>query len=78
LRNTKYICLLFSIFICIGIGFCIHIWSITADEYSKFDRSIDAANKALFLENINRFYLPFMLGLHLIIFLTFKFRDAKV
>lgn len=77
MRLTKYIFLLLSFVISLFIGFIVHIRYIAADEYSHFDKSMEAAKKALFLENINGFYLPAVLVLHLIIFLTFKYRDAK-
>jgi hypothetical protein len=69
--------LLSSFVLSLFIGFIVHIRYIAADEYYHFDKSMEAAKKALFMENINEFYLLSVVVLHFIIFLLFKYRDAK-
>jgi hypothetical protein len=77
LRLTKYTGLLYSVLICLAIGIWINIWSIAAEEYSNFDNSLEATNKALILQKIDNFYFPSILVIHLMIFLIFKHKDAK-
>lgn len=77
MRKGKYLLLMMSF-----LGFCIvggiiHIEYITADEYAKFDGSLQAAKKALNLEIINTIYFPIILIIHLTLFIIFKFKGSR-
>ncbi|MCM3126108.1 MULTISPECIES: hypothetical protein [Bacillaceae] len=77
MRKLKYLFLLISF-----LGFCVvagilHIEYIKADEYAKFDGSLEAAKKALNLEIINSIYFPVILIIHLTLFIIFKFKGSR-
>lgn len=76
--KAKYLLLLISF-----IGFCIigvivHIEHIKADEYAKFDGSLQAEYKALNLEIIDTIYFPFIVVSFLILFIVLKFYGKRI
>jgi hypothetical protein len=75
--KLKYLSLLASLIVFGIVGVMIHIESIKAEEYSKFDGSLQAAYAAVNLDIINTLYFPIILISHLILFMIFKYKDSK-
>jgi hypothetical protein len=77
MSKVKYLLLLISFLGFCVVGGIIHIEYIKADEYAKFDGSLQAAKKALNLEIINTIYFPIILIIHLTLFIIFKFKGSR-
>jgi cytochrome b subunit of formate dehydrogenase len=76
MSKVKYVLLLISFFVFCIVGGILHIEYIKADEYAKFEGSLQAAKKALNLEIINTIYFPIILMIHLTLFIIFKFKGS--
>ena len=76
--KKKYFILLISLIVFGIIDVIVQIEFITADEYANFDGSLQAAYRAMNLEIINMLYFPIILLTHLILFVVFKYKDAKL
>ncbi|RXT03909.1 hypothetical protein [Ammoniphilus sp. CFH 90114] len=72
LTNNSFLLISFLIFIFIGV--LLQIENISADEYSKFDGSIEATKYALKVETVNDIYFPVVLVVHFILFLLLRYK----